>query len=230
MAIVVITGANRGIGLELARAYAQAGDRVFAFCRSPGDAANLDDLTRASGGKLTVHAMDVADGASVSAAAAVVGDAPVDILINNAGVSGGRATSLEGVDFEDWVETLNVMIVGPFRVVRAFLPNLAAAAGARVMTVSSQMGASTWPMGGAYPYVSAKAGVNRAMKSLALDLKARDIVVSVIHPGWVRTDMGGASADLSPEESAAGIHKVIADLTMADTGKFYKWNGDIHPW
>jgi NAD(P)-dependent dehydrogenase (short-subunit alcohol dehydrogenase family) len=230
MATVLITGANRGIGLELARAYAEAGDRVFAFCRAPGGADKLEALAQSSGGKLSVHAMDVADGASVAAAAKAVGAAPIDILINNAGVSGGRVPSLDGVDFDDWIETLKVMTVGPFRVVQAFLANLAAAPGAKVMTVTSQMGASTWPMGGAYPYVSAKAGVNRGMKSLALDLKGQNIIVALIHPGWVRTDMGGAGADISAEESAAGIHKVIADLTMKDTGKFYKWNGEIHPW
>jgi NAD(P)-dependent dehydrogenase (short-subunit alcohol dehydrogenase family) len=230
MANVLITGANRGIGLELARGYAGAGDRVFAFCRSPGGAEALNALAAASAGRLTVHAMEVADGASIKAAAAALGGAPVDILINNAGVNGGASQSLESMDFDAWIEALKIMTIGPFRVVQAFLPNLEAAAGAKVMTVTSQMGASTWSFGGSYAYTSAKAGVNRVTRTLALDLKARDIAVAMIHPGWVRTDMGGAGADIGAEESAEGIRKVIAGFGMADTGAFYKWNGEIHPW
>jgi NAD(P)-dependent dehydrogenase (short-subunit alcohol dehydrogenase family) len=98
------------------------------------------------------------------------------------------------------------------------------------MTVTSQIGASTWPMGGGYAYASAKAGVNKVMQTLAKDLKGQNITVSLVHPGWVKTDMGGAGADLTPEESAAGIHAVIAGLSLATTGRFYRWNGEIHPW
>ena len=94
----------------------------------------------------------------------------------------------------------------------------------------SQLAASTWPFGTTYAYSSAKAGVNKVMQTLALDLKGDGIAVSMIHPGWVKTDMGGAGADITPEESAAGIKSVIGNLSMADTGKFFKWNGDIHPW
>ncbi len=230
MATVLITGANRGIGLELARAYAEAGDRVFAFCRAPDRADKLTALAKSSGGKLTVHSMDVADGASIAAAAAAVGGAPIDILINNAGVSGGTAQTLDKMDFDVWVDALKIMTIGPFRVVQAFLANLKAAPAAKVMTVTSQLGASTWPYGGSYAYSSAKGGVNRVMQAMAADLKGQNIAVSLIHPGWVKTDMGGAGADITPEESAAGIRAVIAGLTMENTGKFYKWNGEIHPW
>jgi NAD(P)-dependent dehydrogenase (short-subunit alcohol dehydrogenase family) len=230
MANVLITGANRGIGLELARTYAKAGDRVLAFCRSPNDAKALNALAAASGGKVTVHAMDVGDGASITAAAKALGDTPIDILINNAGVMGGNPQTLQSIDFEAWLDALKVMTIGPFRVVQAFLPNLKKAAAPKVMTVTSQLGASTWPFGGTYAYSSAKAGVNKVMQTLALDLKGDNIAVSMIHPGWVKTDMGGPNADITPEESASGIHKVIAGLGMGQTGKFFKWNGDIHPW
>ncbi len=230
MATVLITGANRGIGLELTRGYAAAGDRVFAFCRAPRDAANLNTLAASSGGKVSVHAMDVGDGDSVAAAARVVGDTPIDILINNAGVSGGPRQSLDSTDFDAWIDALKVMTIGPFRVAQAFLPNLRAAPGAKVMTVTSQLGASTWPFGGFYGYASAKAGVNKVMQALALDLKADGIAVSMVHPGWVKTDMGGPGADITAEESAAGIRKVIDGLGVETTGRFYKWNGEIHPW
>jgi NAD(P)-dependent dehydrogenase (short-subunit alcohol dehydrogenase family) len=230
MANVLITGANRGIGLELAKQYAEAGDRVFAFCRAPGAAAALNDLARASAGRVSVHAMDVADENSIRAAAKTVGDQQIDILINNAGIRGGEKQSLEDTDnTTDWIEAFKVMAIGPFRVVQAFLKNLRAADNPKVMTVTSQMGASTWPMGGSYAYGSAKAAVNRVMIALAHDLKGQ-LIVALIHPGWVRTDMGGAKADIAPEESAAGIRKVIAGLMKADSGKFYKWNGDVHAW
>ena len=230
MANVLITGANRGIGLELIRVYAEAGDRVFAFCRSPEAADKLNSLAGSSAGKVRVHAMDVGDGQSIAQAAKAVGDTPIDILINNAGVLGGNPQTLETIDFDAWIDALKIMTIGPFRVVQTFLSNLKAAASPKVMTITSQLGASTWPYGGTYAYSSAKAGVNKVMQALALDLKGQNIAVSMIHPGWVKTDMGGAGADITPEESAAGIKSVIANLGMADTGKFYKWNGDIHPW
>ncbi len=230
MANVLITGANRGIGLELARAYAAAGDRVFACCRSPDGAESLKALASSSGGKVTVHAVDVGDGASIATLGKAVGDTPIDILINNAGVLGGHPQTLDSIDFDAWMDALKVMTIGPFRVVQTLLSNLKAASGAKIMTVTSQLAASTWPFGTTYAYSSAKAGVNKVMQTLALDLKGDGIAVSMIHPGWVKTDMGGPGADITPEESAAGIKSVIAGLSMADTGKFYKWNGDIHPW
>ena len=230
MATVIITGANRGIGLELTKAYAADGDRVFAFTRSPDKADKLNDLAASSGGKVTIHAMDVGDGASIAAAKSVVGDQPVDILINNAGVLGGNPQTIESIDFDAWMDAIKVMTIGPFRVVQTFLPNLKKSASPKIMTVTSQLAASTWPFGTTYAYSSAKAGVNKVMQTLALDLKNDKIAVSMIHPGWVKTDMGGPGADITPEESAAGIKNVIAGLSMEHTGRFYKWNGDIHPW
>ncbi len=230
MATTLITGANRGIGLALARQYTEAGDRVFATCRSPVDAGDLNSLAAGSGGRLTVHALDVGDSASVSACAKAVGGIPIDILINNAGILGGKSQTLEAIDFDAWIDALKVMTIGPFRMVQTFLPNLKAAAAPKVMTVTSQLAASTWPFGGSYAYSSAKAGVNKVMQTLAKDLKAQNITVAMIHPGWVKTDMGGDGADITAQESATGIRSVIAGLTSETSGKFYKWNGEIHPW
>lgn len=226
---ILITGANRGIGLELVRQYAGDSDTVFAFCRTPRTADTLNTLAKESRGRVTVHAMDVGDEHSIRAAAEAMGDGSIDVLINNAGIRGGKTQSLDDIDTADWLEAFKVMAIGPFRVVQAFLGNLKKAVDPKVMTVTSQLGASTWSMGGSYAYASAKAAVNRVMITMALDLKGR-VTVALVHPGWVRTDMGGSNADLSVEESAAGIRKVIAALTPADSGKFYKWNGDIHSW
>jgi NAD(P)-dependent dehydrogenase (short-subunit alcohol dehydrogenase family) len=226
---VMITGANRGIGLELATQYACDGKAVFAFCRTPQAADALIALARQSSGRVTVHAMDVGEESSIRAAAQAIGDRPIDVLINNAGIRGGENQNIDDVDTADWIEAFRVMVIGPFRVIQAFLGNLRKADNPKVMTITSQMGATTWPIGGSYAYASAKAAVNRVMIAMARDLKDQ-VTVNLIHPGWVKTDMGGPDADLTIEESAAGIRKVIASITRADSGRFYKWNGEIHPW
>lgn len=229
MAQVVITGANRGIGLALARAYAQAGDQVLALCRTPDRADALNALAGDSGGRVRVGRIDIADGASIEAAAALAGG-PVDILVNNAGVFGGMRQSLDDIDYAAWEETLRTMVIGPFRVTRAFLPALLKAAAPKVMFVSSQIASMVSPFAGYYIYGSAKSGGNRVATSLATDLRSQNVIIASVHPGYVKTDMGGPDADITPEESAAGIKAVIARLTMADTGHFFKWNGEIHPW
>jgi NAD(P)-dependent dehydrogenase (short-subunit alcohol dehydrogenase family) len=228
MANVAISGANRGIGLELARVYSEAGDRVFAFCRLPKDARALNDLAATSDKKIMVHEMDVADGDSVAEAVAVVGEAPIDVLINNAGIMGTPQT-LEATDFDVWVDVLKINTIGPFRVTQAFLPNIRKSAAPKVVTVTSYLGSSDSPHGGYYIYASSKAAVNKVTQALAIDLRNENISVSMIHPGWVRTDMGGPGGDLTPKESATGVHRVIAGLRMQDTGKFFNWNGEVLP-
>jgi len=228
MATIAITGAGRGIGLELVRQYAAAGDDVVALCRDPAKAADLAVLAAASGGKVTVHAMDVGDDASVKAAAAASGSGPIDVLVNMAGVIGGEKQGLGDADWAAWQDAFNVMTIGPLRVAQAFLPRMAA--GSKIATITSQLGASTWPYGGFYAYGAAKAAVNRVMRSLAIDLKDRGILVGLIHPGWVKTDMGGPGADIDKEESASGIRGVIAGLKAETSGDFFKWNGETHAW
>jgi NAD(P)-dependent dehydrogenase (short-subunit alcohol dehydrogenase family) len=226
MANIAITGAARGIGFELARQHAEAGDRVFALARKPS--AALTELAAASGGKLTVHIMDVANDASVKAGAADTGSEPVDVVYNVAGIIGPIPAELESSDWDAWDEVINIMVKGPLRVLQAFLPRLHA--GSKVINLTSQLAASTWPYGGLYAYGAAKAGLNRMMRSVAIDLKSRGIVVGLVHPGYVRTDMSGPSADISPEESAASIRALTAAWTIEETGEFYKWNGEKHAW
>lgn len=230
MTTIAITGAARGIAFELVKAYAGEGARIFAFCRSLDSADALKALAANSDGRVTFHAMDVASDESVRAAAAVAGDATIDILFNVAGVLGSVAPELEAgsSDWAMWQDVLNVMTLGPLRVLQAFLPHMKA--GSKVINISSQLAASTWPYGGLYPYVAAKAGLGRLMRSVALDLKDKGIVVGILHPGYVQTDMGGPNADITPQESAAGIRKVAADWTIERSGEFLKWNGETHPW
>ncbi len=228
MATILITGASRGIGFELARQYSAAGDQVLASCRSPGSADALAEL--ASNSSVTVVEMDVSLPESIAAAAAQVGDSVIDVVINNAGVVGGAKQSLPDIDFEEWAEAFNVNTMAPLRVAMAFKENLKKSANPKVLTVTSQLGASTWPMGGMYGYSTSKAAVNKVMQILAMDWKDDGIVVGLVHPGYVKTDMGGPGADITPEESAGGIRNVIEGLNAENSGSFYKWNGEIHAW
>ena len=226
MSKVMITGASRGVGAELARQYAAAGDDVIACVRDVGATPGIDDIRDS----LTVQQMDTGDPDSIAAAAEAIGDAPIDVLINNAGAVGGMRQSVDDLDLEEWHRTLNVNTIGPLLVARAFKSNLAASGDGKLMNVTSQLAASTWPMGGMYIYSSTKAGLSKIAQALAIDWKEDPITVALMHPGWVKTDMGGPHADITSEESASGIRAVIAGLSKADSGKFYKWNGEIHPW
>lgn len=231
METVLITGANRGIGLELAKRYAAGGNRVLACCREPEKAAQLQAL--ASAGKaVTIHGVHVADGASVAAVAKEIGATSIDILINNAGMPGPafQKQSLADMDFEGWAETFAVNTMAPLRMLQAFRANLRAGKNARAITITSQMGAIAWGTPVMYAYCSSKGAVNKVMKMASVELAKDGIAVVLVHPGFVRTDMGGKNADISVEESAAGIMAVIAGASVANTGRFMKWNGEEHAW
>ena len=227
MATVLITGANRGIGLELARQYAEAGNHVLATCRDPGSASALNEL---AGENLTVHALTPTDADSVAALAAAVPQ--VDILINNAGTPGPAPDQqmAMSMDFDGWMETFNVNTMAPLRVLQALHENLKGSSEAKAITITSQMGALdlNWPT--MYAYCSSKAAVNKVMRMISVELANDNIAVGLIHPGWVKTDMGGDQADITAEESASGIIDVIAGINLDNTGCFMKWNGEPHNW
>lgn len=229
MSKVLITGANRGIGLELAKQYAAAGHQVIACCRNP-DAA--DELNKLAGDNLRVIGLVPTDGESVANLIEQVKDQGVDILINNAGTPGpapDQQTALN-MDFDGWLETFNVNTVAPLRVLQALHPLLKNGTDAKAITITSQMGALdlNWPT--MYAYCSSKAAVNKVMRMISLELANDNIAVGLIHPGWVQTDMGGEQADITPADSAAGIISVIDGITLENTGSFMKWNGEPHAW
>ena len=231
MANILITGSARGIGYELAKQYAEAGDRVYATTRNPEAAGPLNALAQASDGRLTVHQMDVGDEASVKACAQALADVPIDVLINNAGVWGGLETqTFQNMDYDNWAYEFNVMAMGPFRVVQNFLPHVLAGEQRKIVTNTSQVAAHVYDHVIGYSYASAKAAVNRLMTALATELADQNVIVTLMHPGWVKTEMAGDVADIEPHESATGVRQVIAGLTQADSGKFLKWTGDVHPW
>lgn len=229
MANVFIIGASRGIGLELTQRHASRGDKVFAFVRSPDSASDLAQAADASDGAITVHAMDVGNPASVASAASAAGDEPVDYLYIVAGVTGPTNNELEtDIDWDGWDQAFAIMVKGPLAVFMAFLPRMHK--GTKVINYSSQLAASTWPYGGMYAYGTMKNGLNRMMRSVAIDVKERGIIVVLLHPGWVKTDMGGPDADITTEESVAGTMTLADRLTIDDSGEFFNWNGEHHAW
>ena len=225
MTTILITGANRGIGLELARQYVDDGDRVLACCRNPQEASDLKAIDG-----IRVFQLDVTDGASTETLKAELGDTPIDILINNAGIN-LEPQSLEEMDFDKWEETFRVNSIGPFRVVQALIDNVKAGKDKKIVTISSKVG-SIGEAGriGNIAYSSSKSAVNMVTKIIANRLRDDGIIAVPMHPEWVRTDMGGPSARISAEESAAGLRKVIAGLTLKTSGRFFQYDGEELPW
>lgn len=227
MATILITGANRGIGLELARRYAASGHHVIACCRPEADASELENLDN-----VRVCRVSVSDAQSVAALKTDLGDGPIDVLINNAGTP-GPAPDLQSagrMDYEGWMQTFAVNTMAPLRMVQTFRDNLKASGAGKAVTITSQMGALdlNWPV--MYAYCSSKAAVNKVMRMLSVDLAKDGIAVAMIHPGHVKTDMGGPNAAIEVGESAAGIIGVIDALTLDDTGCFRTWTGETHNW
>jgi NAD(P)-dependent dehydrogenase (short-subunit alcohol dehydrogenase family) len=226
---ILITGANRGIGLELARQYLKSGSRVVATCRKPEKASELATLALQQH-NLQINPLEVTAAASVQRLALSLANQCIDVLINNAGILGGEDQSIDSMDYDAWTETLAVNTIAPFRVSLALLANLRLSRRPRILALSSQMGSMQRASSGYYAYRSSKAALNKVMQGLAVDLRSDGIIVCPVHPGWVRTDMGGPQADITVEESAAGLIELINGLTIADSGHFFKWNNTEHPW
>ncbi len=227
---ILITGANRGIGLELARQYAAGGWRVLACCRKPEEAAELMSIAGEMAGRLTLHRLDVARPEQIRELQAQLSGQPIDILFNNAGISGGRQAFGE-VEMDPWLEAFRVNAVGPLLMAQAFADQVAAGGRKLIAAMGTQLGSiGDNRSGGRYIYRSTKAALHMTMKSLAVDLRPRGIIAVVLHPGWVRTDLGGASAALSPAESAGKLRRVLDSLTPEDSGRFLTYLGEELPW
>ena len=224
---VVITGANRGIGLAMVGTWLARGAEVIATARDVKVATELNAML--ANGKLRVLPLDVASDASVMAFADAVGETAVDVLVNNAGISGGWDT-LADVSIDNILQVFNTNAAGTMRVTKALLPQVPKRTG-KLVHITSQMGSiEDNTSGGAYAYRMSKAALNIASKSLAVDLSGRGIISVVVHPGWVQTDMGGRSAPVRPDESAENIVRLIERLTMDGTGKFFHAKGHEIPW
>ncbi len=228
---ILITGANRGIGFELTQQYAEAGWRVIACCREPDKAQELDGVRSDHGEQVSIHRLDVTNSEPIKALVTSMEDTPIDILLNNAGIYGQRDASLGNIDEDKWLETFRVNTIAPIKVMDAFIDVVAASKRKVFASITSKMGSvADNTSGGSYVYRSSKAALNAAMKSAANDVKGRGISVVVIHPGWVRTDMGGPSGLLSVEQSAKSIRELLGRVSIEDTGKFFNYDGTVIPW
>jgi len=221
---VLITGANRGIGLEYARQFAAKGFKVIGTARDPADAKEL----AAVAGR--VEPLDVTDAASVAALAARLDGVAIDILVNNAGMFDRKDVSVDRVDFAMMEQTFAVNTLGPLRVTQALLPNLRAGKRRTIVNMSSQLGSIEQSNGDWYAYRASKAALNQITRTLSAELASEGFTVVVLHPGWVRTDMGGAGATYTPQESVRGLITVIEKLGRADNGRFYDFKGNPIPW
>ena len=225
----LITGANRGIGLAMARLATTRGDLVLAAARRPGAALALADLARRNR-NVSVLNLDVTDPEEMAAAAAALEDAPIDLLICNAGQYLARG----GLDdpeytYDAWHTMMMTNVAGIFFTVRALLTRLVQAAEPKIAIVSSIMASSEQAPGGSYIYRASKAAATNLARNLAVDLKQQGIAVGAYHPGWVRTDMGGSSATVDVEESAKGLMQRFDALSLATTGVFEDYRGEAIP-
>jgi NAD(P)-dependent dehydrogenase (short-subunit alcohol dehydrogenase family) len=215
---ILITGAGRGLGRELARQYAEDGWRVIGTVRKH-DAALKESI-----------ALDLTDVARVRQLPAKLAGVPIDVLFCNAGIIGKRGNRFGAFDYADWQEIFRVNVLGAAAVIEALVDNVAASGRRTVCVMSSRLGSIGETTGATLPYATTKAALNLLAKGLAATLAPRRITVVALSPGWVKTDMGGDAAPLTPEASVRGLRKVLAGLRPADSGRFIAYDGAAIPW
>ena len=234
MATVLVIGANRGIGLEFVKQFLERGDKVLATCRNKGSAGDLTALGDTAE-QLEVFEADVRQEESIAGLATdlkkTLGSEGIDLLIHNAGVYGPRGGAVGDLGGDAWAEVLRVNSIAPLLVTRYLLDLLRAGSGRKIVYITSKMGSmEDNEGGGSYIYRSSKAALNAAAKSLAIDLAGENILVGLLHPGWVQTDMGGPSALIDTRTSVTGMLKLIDGLSPKTSGKFQAYDGKAIPW
>lgn len=221
---VLITGANRGIGLALARYFHQQGFAVIGTARKPDEALELKEIG------VEIVQLDITDPVSIESLKSQLRDRPIDILLNNAGIGGHSTPELASLDIEKLKNTFNVNSLGALRVIQALMPNMMMGSRRVVASMSSRMGSIEQNTGGAMGYRASKSALNSINKSLSSEFSEQDFVFVVLHPGWVRTDMTNERATYSTDESAQQLFKVITGLSKSDSGQFYDLHGKSIPW
>jgi len=225
---VLITGANRGIGLEFTKQYAADGWSVIACCRNPQTAGELKALNKTNS-NIQILQLDVSNFPAIDALALQLKDQKIDLLINNAGIY--PSSSLNDLDYDDWETAFKINSMAPLKMVQALLSNISASQLRKIATLTSKMGSlDDNTSGGSYIYRTSKAALNMAMKSLSIDLMPLNIAVVTLHPGWVLTSMGGPDALIDTSTSVTGLRKVIANLKVSNSGKFIAYDGKEIAW
>ena len=227
MPTVLITGANRGLGWEYARQYANEGWRVIATCRDPQNAMELSSLE----GDLEIHALDIGDHEKILSLANSLRKEAIDLLLNNAGIFDPCPSKLGDIDYNTWKDFMHINVMSPLMVCASFSDHVAASNLKKIAIMSSKMGSiGDNSSGGSYVYRSTKAALNAVMKSLSVDLGPRNISVVILHPGWVRIDMGGPNGLIDAPESVNGLRQVIKGVNLKNSGRFYNYDGSEIPW
>lgn len=231
MQTVLITGANRGLGLEFCRQYAEAGWRVIAACRNPSNATQLELLSERHQ-NVRIESLDVANFSEIDALSTRLANESIDILLNNAGIyPDNQEHSFGQLDYPAWLEAFTINSIAPVKLAEALLPHIQRSQKKLIVSISSLMGSmADNHSGGSLLYRSSKASLNAAMKSLSIDLFAQSIGVLILHPGWVLTDMGGKNALIDVKESVTGMRSQIENFTLAQSGSFLKYDGSTLPW
>lgn len=231
MATILITGANRGLGLEFCKQYARDGWNVIACCREPSNATALMKLTKEYA-SISVLPLDVANLENIDELAKQLDGTAIDVLLNNAGVYGDTSgRGLGHLDYAEWQKTMTINLFAPVKMTEAFLPHLQRGTQKKVVAMSSLMGSmADNSSGGSILYRSSKAALNAAMKSVAIDNRQKEIAVLILHPGWVKTDMGGSNAPMEIPESVQKMRDTIANFTLKQSGEFLRYDGTPLPW
>lgn len=230
MATVLITGTNRGIGLEFVSQFLARGDRVLATCRNVKSADSLNQL-RSSNDNLDVLALDVSSTESMQAFIRQLDGVAIDVFINNAGVYGPRAANFGEIDADVWSSVLQVNSIAPLILSQMLLDNLLLGKDKKLIYLTSKMGSiDDNSGGGSYIYRSSKTALNSVVKSIAIDLAPQGFKAAVLHPGWVRTDMGGQNALIDTQTSVNGMMSVIDNLQQNQSGSFFNYDGNIISW
>lgn len=231
MPTVLITGANRGLGLEFARQYTADGWTVHACCRSPDQADALRELGRGKK-QLRIHQLGMTAWDGMAALAKQLATEPLDVLLNNAGIYGDKDGQTFGaLQPEQWMQVFEVNTIAPLKMAEAFLPHVAAGRMKVMAFISTQMASiADNRQGGSYYYRTTKTALNMALKNLSIDMHPKGITVLALHPGWVRTDMGGPDAPLQAQESVSGMRRQIASATLEKSGHFVNYQGQEIPW
>jgi NAD(P)-dependent dehydrogenase (short-subunit alcohol dehydrogenase family) len=228
MRTILITGANRGIGLAHARRFLERGMRVFATARLPSEADDLERLAAAHEGHLRILRFDARDPQGPADLKQALGDEPIDLLFNNAGL--GHRGGFGAFEASEFMDVMAVNALAPLLLAQALVDNVAASTRRLIANQSSQLGSIGDASGGAYAYRASKAALNMISKALAGDLRARGVTVLALHPGWVRTRMGGANAPVDVEMTVSGQQKIFDEVELDDSGKFFNFDGKPIPW
>ena len=228
---VLITGANRGLGLEFVRQYLESGRKVLATCRDFKVAFELLNLKKEFNGRLEILDLDLFSDDSINTLSEVLSDTPIDLFVNNAGIMGVRNLKLGEVSGGSWEKVFRVNTIAPVLLVQNLLENICLGNERKMIFISSRVGSIQENTGGAmYAYRSSKTALNQVVKSFSIDLLDRGVSSIALHPGWVLTDMGGPNALIDVKTSVTGMISVINSIRDSDSGKFFNYDGSIIKW